>query len=145
MRDKGRIAVGLVIFLIIMTFPFWFDLVKGVNPMPDPIIATKDVPGKNQCVRSTEYMKTSHMDLLNQWRDEVVRRDDRFARLQDGRVIEKSLSNTCLDCHSNKQDFCDRCHNRMAVSPYCWDCHLTPDETRADRMALNTALEGDVR
>ena len=27
-----------------------------------------------------------------------------------------SLSNTCLDCHSNKAEFCDRCHNYASVT-----------------------------
>jgi hypothetical protein len=42
-----------------------------------------------------------------------------------------SLSNTCLDCHSNKAEFCDRCHNYASVSPYCWDCHIdNPKENK---------------
>ena len=38
-----------------------------------------------------------------------------------------SLTGTCLQqCHVNKQEFCDRCHNYAAASPYCWDCHIDP-------------------
>jgi hypothetical protein len=65
---------------------------------------------------------------LNQWRTEVVRGDARYTEGPFGKRIEKSLSNTCLDCHSNKETFCDRCHTQVAVDPYCWDCHITPEE-----------------
>jgi hypothetical protein len=41
------------------------------------------------------------------------------------------LTHTCLNCHSNKSAFCDACHHYMAVTPNCWDCHVTPpEETR---------------
>ena len=104
--------------------------------MQDPEIATRDIPGKDQCVRSAEYMRPFHMDLLSEWRDDVVRRGDRFTEWPDGKPIEKSLSNTCLDCHSNKENFCDRCHNYMSVDPYCWDCHITPAEVEVTDMTI---------
>ena len=61
-------------------------------------------------------------------RDDVVRRGDRFYINAHGEQVEKSLSNTCLSCHQNKDKFCDRCHNYMGVEPYCWDCHIIPKE-----------------
>lgn len=143
MRDTGKIVIGLIIFLLLMTFPIWYDVVKGVAPMQDPEILTKNVPGKDRCVRPVEYMRPFHMDLLNQWRDEVVRQGDRFTEGPYGERIEKSLTNTCLDCHSNKEDFCDRCHNAMAVAPYCWNCHVTPSEASESALAISpTAEEG---
>ena len=42
-----------------------------------------------------------------------------------------SLSNTCLDCHSNKADFCDKCHNYASVRPYCWDCPSEPPKEKS--------------
>jgi hypothetical protein len=43
----------------------------------------------------------------------------------DGKTYHMSLSNTCLDCHSNKEpEFCDQCHDYASVKPYCWDCHI---------------------
>ena len=128
MRDSGKIAIGLILFVILMTFPIWYNLVIGVTEVPDPVIATKNVPGKDQCVRPVEYMKPMHMDLLNQWRDDAVRKGHRVYVAADGRKFNMSLSNTCLDCHNNKEEFCDRCHNAMAVKPYCWDCHNEPEK-----------------
>ena len=136
MHDTGKIIIGLIVFLIIMTSPVWYNLVNGVTPMQNPEIATKNVPGKDKCVEPAEYMRAFHMDLLNQWRDDVVRQGDRFTEGPYGKQIEKSLSNTCMDCHSNKKNFCDRCHNSMAVAPYCWDCHITPAEIVETAIAM---------
>ena len=38
----------------------------------------------------------------------------------------KSLTLECLSCHSNKDKFCDECHEYLKVKPYCWDCHIIP-------------------
>ena len=46
----------------------------------------------------------------------------------DGKTVTMSLSGTCMSCHPNKKEFCDACHDYLAVSPYCWDCHVEPKE-----------------
>jgi hypothetical protein len=73
-------------------------------------------------------MKANHMDLLNEWRDLVVRDGKRIYDSFDGKEYIMSLSNTCMDCHSNKSEFCDSCHDYSGVIPYCWDCHVEPEE-----------------
>jgi hypothetical protein len=75
-------------------------------------------------------MRSSHMDLLNAWRDDVVRRADRVWVGPHGKEYDKSLSLTCMGCHSNKAEFCDRCHNYASVNPYCWECHVAPGEAK---------------
>ncbi|MBI4875142.1 MAG: sulfate reduction electron transfer complex DsrMKJOP subunit DsrJ, partial [Acidobacteria bacterium] len=73
----------------------------------------------------TPYMRTSHMDLLIQWREQAVRNHNRAYTAFDGKKYDISLSGTCLtQCHAAKADFCDRCHNYSGVSAYCWDCHV---------------------
>jgi len=126
MHDGGKIIAGLIIFLVLVTFPIWYTMAGG-NPdyRPDPKVMTDE---KN-CVESTEYMKAWHMDLLNEWRDIVVRDGERIHISSDGRKYEMSLTNTCLKCHSDKKAFCDQCHDYVGVSPYCWDCHI---ETEGD-------------
>jgi len=95
------------------------------------VVKTKNMPGKDRCVMPVEFMRTSHMNLLKDWRETVVRTGDRSYSSPDGRTFRRSLTNTCLDCHSNKSAFCDSCHNYMGVNPNCWDCHVTPpEETR---------------
>lgn len=126
MNDAGKVIGGLVVFLVIVTSPMWYHLAKGQAPVPPEIVIA---PGAgDKCVAETEYMRANHMDLLNQWRDKVVRENHRTYVGFDGTEYDMSLSRTCMSCHSNKSDFCDRCHNYAGVSPYCWDCHVEPME-----------------
>jgi len=128
MFDGWKIIVGLIIFITLATVPFWYDAAAGKGAdAPDIRIETKDVPGRDQCVMPAEYMRSDHMELLNEWRDQVVRGNQRVHVTADGRKYSRSLTNTCLDCHSNKDTFCDRCHDYMSVKPYCWECHLEPE------------------
>ena len=85
--------------------------------------------GERQCVAPVAYMRTSHGDLLLEWRDRVVRAGERVFTAPDGRVRELSLVRTCLACHQ-KAEFCDRCHQYVAVAPECWSCHVDPRSPR---------------
>ena len=125
MYNGGKILLGLVIFLILITFPVWYNVAMGRAGYSPEL--EKAVRGET-CVRDTTWMTSHHMDLLNDWRDQVVREGERYEMTAQGVRIEKSLSNTCLNCHENKDKFCDRCHNYMGVDPYCWDCHVIPKE-----------------
>ena len=120
--DRKVIIIGLAIFIAIVTFPFWYNHGKAA-PTPEPQYTEKAKAAKT-CVRDKEYMKAEHMQILDVWRDTVVRDASRKYTNSDGAEFEMSLSNTCLDCHSNKADFCDKCHNYASVNPYCWDCHI---------------------
>jgi hypothetical protein len=127
MRDAGKIIGGLIIFVVVMTSPLWFNAFSASSVEPPKLGPPPN--GSEECVEAVEYMRAFHMDLLNEWRDEVVRKNERaYVSTTNGRTFDKSLSRTCMDCHSNKAEFCDRCHTYMAVSPYCWDCHVEPKE-----------------
>ena len=126
--DKGLVIVGLCIFVVVITFPFWFNL-GNAAPAPEPKIAEKAKAAK-ECVVSKEKMKYEHMQILNEWRDTVVRDAKRIYVSSSGKEFNMSLTNTCLDCHTEKAEFCDKCHNYASVSPYCWDCHIDPKETK---------------
>jgi len=126
MYDSGKIITGILIFIILLTFPVWYNIVMGENCVPVLVKPTAD--GQTECVKSASYMRTLHMDLLNEWRDDVVRDGVRFFKTASGKTYEMSLSKTCIQCHSNKADFCDQCHNYLAVTPYCWDCHVEPEK-----------------
>jgi len=125
MYDAVKIIAGLIVFLILVTFPVWYNVFGG-NTANEPDL--KIITDAKLCVEPTDYMKNNHMNLLNDWRDKVVRGGVRYTIAQDGNRYEMSLSNTCMSCHSNKADFCDQCHNYLSVDPYCWDCHIEPKE-----------------
>lgn len=126
--DLGKVAVGLLIFIVIFAFPLLYNRLKAA-PAPEPQLTEKAKTAK-MCVLPTAEMKTEHMQLLDDWRDTVVREAKRIYVAQDGRQFNMSLTNTCLDCHSNKANFCDKCHNYVAADPYCWDCHIIPEEMK---------------
>jgi hypothetical protein len=123
MYNAGKIIIGLIIFIGLVTSPYWLAGGKA-SPPPKLEVGTKE----KQCVESTAYMKSSHMILLNEWRDEVVRNGKRLYTNSQGKTYEMSLQNTCTKCHAKKTQFCDRCHNYVDASPKCWDCHLAPVE-----------------
>jgi hypothetical protein len=129
MNDKIKIYAGLALFLILVLFPVWRRAFSGgTGSPPDIIIRTSHIPGSDKCVMPVEYMRTSHMNLLKEWRETVVRTGDRNFISPDGCAFKRSLTNTCLNCHSNKSTFCDRCHSNLGVQPNCWECHVTPHE-----------------
>lgn len=125
MYGGGRVILGLVIFVGLMTFPMWYNI-GGARQLPNP----EKPKGYKECVETTQYMRTSHMVLLNDWRDDVVRESG--ARTGEtatfGHEYKRSLQNGCMMCHSDKKKFCDECHNYTAVKPYCWDCHFVREE-----------------
>ncbi len=126
MYDGGKIITGLIIGVGLLLFPFWYNGGQAAKA-PDPELTVKAKQAKT-CVAETSYMTTSHMQLLDAWRHEVVRSGERYYRSAEGKVYYKSLQVTCMECHSNKTKFCDQCHDYMDVSPYCWDCHIEPKE-----------------
>jgi hypothetical protein len=129
--NRGMIITGIVVFLIAAAFPFWYGRGKAVLP-PDLKLDTPAIQRlkDKRCVESTTYMRASHMKLLNAWRDDVVRNGKRTYKAEDGRVYNMSLTGTCLECHSNKKQFCDRCHDYSGAKPACWSCHIIPEEVR---------------
>ncbi len=123
MYNKRTIIPGLAIFVLFVTFPLWFNAFSTASTVPKPELPPG---GEKQCVASATEMRASHMALLHEWRDEVLRDGDRIAVTVDGKEYRKGLQMACMQCHSNKEKFCDSCHDYVSVTPYCWDCHLTP-------------------
>lgn len=124
MYDGGKIITGLMIFVLFVTFPIWYNHGDAVA------VPKVELPGNSkQCVLPADEMRSEHMKLLNVWRDEVLRTGDRSFNVPIGdKMYQMSLMNTCMQCHTNKVKFCDTCHAYASVVPYCWDCHITPED-----------------
>ena len=124
MNDKPIIIAGLAVALLVLTSPIWYALAAG-EPGDRPELALPE----GECVEDVEYMRGHHMDLLDEWRDEVVRDGDTEKYVSNSGEYEKSLTKTCLlQCHVTKTigkaDFCGKCHEYADVYPTCWDCHV---------------------
>jgi hypothetical protein len=135
MHDRPVIYSGLLVFLVLFTFPVWRDLLVGATTKgPQQSTPRRE----KECVAPLAYMRTSHMTLLTTWRDEVVRSDRRDFEAFNGKKYSRNLTSTCLEqCHGPKADFCDRCHNYAAVQVTCWECHL--DGRRSGLVARRSA------
>jgi hypothetical protein len=128
MGDKGKILFGLGIFVILITYPFWCRLAAG-DALPGR--AELEYPADEEaCVEDTPFMRASHMDLLSQWRDDLVRSGateyTSTSGPNSGETYPMSLTKTCLSCHEDRDAFCTRCHDYADVQPTCWQCHTTP-------------------
>ncbi len=124
MYDGNKIIPGLVIFVGLITFPFWYNIGSAAYEKPD----LKLPEFEKECVQPLEWIRAEHMQLLDDWRDLAVRDNKRLYVNEAGKDFDMSLTNTCMSsrCHANKAEFCDRCHDALAVAPYCWDCHVVP-------------------
>ncbi len=137
--NTAAIIIGVVIFLALFTYPFWANIGKAATP-PKLELGTTE----KQCVESKAYMASSHMKLLDQWRDQYVRENKRIYVSSTGKQYQISLQNTCTKCHSKKDQFCDRCHTFTNSNPNCWNCHIEPPKTE-DRQAAQPAETQAVR
>ncbi|MEW6044977.1 MAG: sulfate reduction electron transfer complex DsrMKJOP subunit DsrJ [Bacillota bacterium] len=155
MYDAGKIIPGLVVFVGLATIPLWYNAGKVVGRtalnLGRPVIQA--LP-ERACVEPAAYMRTSHMQLLKQWRDQAIREGRRYYVAGDGKRYEISLQNTCLRCHAganpagggiqaaadqvtvvqagqshfDEPKFCATCHRYADVKPDCWNCHIGSGE-----------------
>lgn len=124
MYNANKIISGLIIFLGLVTFPFWSNIGRAAYERPELKLPALE----KKCVEPKEWIRSEHMRLLNDWRDLAVRDNTRLYTNMAEKAFDMSLTKTCLSsqCHANKAEFCDRCHDALAVSPSCWDCHVVP-------------------
>ncbi len=125
MYNGGKIITGLVIFIGLVSLPFWANM--GGSYEQPKIELPKNA---KECIAPKEEMRTSHMQLLDEWRDMALREGKRTYISANGKEFTISLQNTCMECHTSKVEFCDKCHTDAGVTPYCWDCHVPPKEAK---------------
>jgi hypothetical protein len=122
MRDRPLIYAGLAVFVALITFPISYNRAAGTTSAAPAL--QKPAKG-DRCIYPAEFMRASHMNVLTEWRDQVVRANLRLVTI-GGKTYTMSLTGTCLECHTSKAEFCDKCHDYAGVKPYCWDCHIDP-------------------
>ncbi len=126
MYNKPLILTIIMVVLAGLAVPVIYARM-GIGAAGPPRLAPPP-GGEKQCVESKEYMREHHVDLLMRWRDSRVREGTLKYVASDGREYVMGLTTTCIGCHSNKADFCDRCHDYASVHPRCWDCHTFPEK-----------------
>ncbi len=136
MRDRPFIIGGLLVFFALITLPVWYNLAAGASTRAPDV---KLPAGQRECVAPIAYMKSSHMQLLIDWREGVVRNNVRTVTAANGKQYDASLTRTCLQqchapaasagastaaAHAGQADFCGKCHDYAGVTPTCWSCHV---------------------
>ena len=122
MYNAKYVIPGILVVVALFTTPFWAGKMSGSYQRP----AVELPATEKSCIEPAEYMRAEHMQLLNTSRDQALRNEQRTYVATDGKKWEISLQNTCLKCHTNPEEFCDKCHVSNSVYPYCWTCHIQP-------------------
>ncbi len=123
MYNAKYVILGIIVFAVLFTTPFWVGG-SGEEQYKRPAVVLPE--NEKECIEPVAYMRAEHMRLLNEWRDEALRNEHRIYVSSTGKQWEISLQNTCMECHSNYEDFCEKCHISNSVYPYCWTCHIIP-------------------
>lgn len=99
------------------------------------------------CIAPTTEIRRNHMDHLQHDRIKVVQ--------QGVRSVKYSLAE-CVDCHAEKDDkggyhpinaegqFCSGCHQYVAVSLTCFQCHSKKPETQQMNASLLAPLPASI-
>ncbi|MDE5832186.1 MAG: sulfate reduction electron transfer complex DsrMKJOP subunit DsrJ [Desulfovibrio sp.] len=124
MYNAKGVIIGIIVFVIIFASPFWLSWI-GTDYTKTGVVLPQ---GEKQCVEDTEFMRANHMRLLDEWRDQALREENRaYVSHLSGKTFVISLQNTCMKCHNNYASFCEKCHVANSVYPYCWTCHILPE------------------
>jgi len=133
LTEKNRIRWATVFsFLIIL--PLGLSLVGFVltRGQEREVFLEAPDPKWEACYRDAEYMRYHHMDLLKEVREEVVRFGIRGGITLAG----------CGDCHTDRDQFCDRCHEAASVRLDCYGCHYYPERASERELArIGLALQ----
>jgi len=104
--NNKAIIIWLILGLIIL-LPLVYNVAISEGQSPEPFL---EKPKGEKCIlKETKF----HMILLKKTRDEVVREGKR------GQIGFRD----CMRCHTNRERFCDRCHNKVNLKPDCFNCH----------------------
>jgi hypothetical protein len=110
--EKNRGAWAAV-FTVIILLPVVLSILKPLWAAEPEVFLEQPDPRWESCYRPVEYMRFHHMDLLKEARSQVIR---------EGSGNGITLAG-CADCHHNRENFCDRCHEKASVSLDCFGCH----------------------
>ncbi|WP_417910497.1 cytochrome C [Candidatus Electronema sp. PJ] len=125
MYDSGKIIPGLAVFVLLITFPIWYNNLVGnvgAAPINYPNPSQEfdaNFPNSRKHPPADE-MRATHMNLLQEFHAAAKGYD----AAKDGQKPTMS----CLGCHGTKEQFCDSCHAYASVkTPDCWTCHTNPN------------------
>ena len=88
MYNAKAVIVGIVVLAVLFTSPFWMGYF-GSDYTSTGVVLPK---GEKSCIEDTDFMRAQHMRLLNEWRDEALRNENRiYVSAKDGKKWTISL------------------------------------------------------
>jgi len=139
--DGWKIILGLVIGVALFLSPILYNGVGKAAKAPVPELTAKAKAAK-ACVAPKPYMTAWHMQLLDNWRQEVVRDGDRYYNTNENLWWDYSLDSRILESwrrlvtasdqdeapgatgkiyYKSLQVTCMDCHSNK--SKFCDECH----------------------
>lgn len=124
MYDSGKIIPGLAVFVLLITFPIWYNkLVGNVGAAPgndsklsEAMFEGRSFPNGARHALTTKEMRATHMNMLR----DIHAAAKGYSPEKNGQKPTMS----CMECHGSKEQFCDSCHAYASVKiPNCWACH----------------------
>ena len=126
MNKNQFVAAGLIVFVILFTFPVLLSLGKSVKATQPPALlqdekAMQELADKLGVKDAAEF-REKHKQILAQWKDAVVRDGQRIYVTKDGKEIPISLQNL-----ASQPQLCSTCHDYVGAEKLnCWTCHVEP-------------------
>ncbi len=126
MNKNRLVALGLILFVLLFTFPVLMNLGKSVTKTQPPSLlqdqtAMQELADKLG-VKNIDEFRERHKQVLAEWKDSVVRDGKRIYVTKDGREIPISLQNL-----ASQPQYCNECHDYVGIEkPNCWTCHVEP-------------------
>lgn len=135
MVSKPKVIVVTAVFAVILLFPFIYNAV-GTGMFSEVKRPQVVIEKSGQCIKYTGYMRRHHGDMLER-NMELVQKE--------GMTNVVGL-NDCRKCHSNREEFCDRCHDYVGVyavndSTGCFTCHDYPKTKKEAESAQKKEAE----
>jgi hypothetical protein len=126
---RNTTTVAAILPLALIALPILYSATDTLFAQ-EPEVFLELPEGQEHCVRDTEYMRFHHMDLLLEIRDQVQRDGKRTQDVGFTACVPPEGQTSCYlcqDCHSNRAEFCNRCHNAVDLVPDCFGCHYYPE------------------
>jgi hypothetical protein len=102
MYNRRYIVPGIVIFIAVVTLPFWANVTSKSFKRPAVVLPANE----KECIEPKALMQAEHMRILNEWRDSALRNGKRTYVATDGKIWEVSLQNTCMKCLTSECSTC---------------------------------------
>ena len=126
MNKNRLVALGLILFVLLFTFPVLMNLGKSLVQTQPPTLLQDDRAMQELAdklgVKNVDEFRAKHKQVLAEWKDSVVRDGKRVYVNKDGHEVPINLQSL-----ASQSQYCNTCHDYVGIEkPSCWTCHVEP-------------------